>query len=191
MDIPIEKYKELIDKKYSHRQIAKELNISNSLAYKDLKKFNLKTVHIANKPIPTYKSGYKWCSGCKASLRLNNFGLVTNKEYHLSQCKKCKSDKKNIRRNNSKKAAVEYKGGKCCICGFCKYIGSLDFHHVDQSTKDFSFSDRRISDIEKIKPELDKCVLVCRNCHGMIHAGIIPNPPLRTIWNEIQEDYNI
>lgn len=36
-----------------------------------------------------------------------------------------------------KKWAVEYKGGKCENCGYDKFIGALDFHHIDSSDKDF------------------------------------------------------
>jgi len=31
-------------------------------------------------------------------------------------------------------------GGKCQLCGYKRYIGALDFHHKDPSTKKFSLS---------------------------------------------------
>jgi hypothetical protein len=36
--------------------------------------------------------------------------------------------------------AVVYKGGKCQCCGYNKYIGALEFHHVDPEQKDFGVS---------------------------------------------------
>ena len=70
-----------------------------------------------------------------------------------------------------KKWALEYKGSKCSICGYDKCDNALEFHHRDTSQKDFSISDRNlILDWDLIKLELDKCDLVCANCHREIHA---------------------
>ena len=51
----------------------------------------------------------------------------------------------------------------------------LDFHHLDPSIKEFNLTRNSIG-WEKLKPELDKCVLLCSNCHRMIHAGVILLP---------------
>ena len=70
-----------------------------------------------------------------------------------------------------KKWAVEYKGGKCCKCGYNKCLDALDLHHLNPTEKDFNLSDRNLSlDWNEITPELDKCILVCANCHREIHA---------------------
>ena len=72
-----------------------------------------------------------------------------------------------------KKWAVEYKGLKCECCGYSKCIEALDFHHLDPKQKDFNISDSNLtSNWETIKKELDKCILICSNCHREIHAGI-------------------
>jgi len=39
-----------------------------------------------------------------------------------------------------KEKCVEYKGGKCDICGYDKYVGALEFHHENQKEKDFEIS---------------------------------------------------
>jgi len=72
----------------------------------------------------------------------------------------------------TKLKAIEYKGGKCQICGYNKCTRSLQFHHLDPNKKDFGISGGTKS-FEKLKPELDKCILVCANCHGEIHDGLI------------------
>lgn len=75
-------------------------------------------------------------------------------------------------RKNIKKWALEYKGGKCHCCNYSKCADALEFHHKNPNEKDFSISDREIKlDWELIKKELDKCILVCSNCHREIHAG--------------------
>ena len=78
------------------------------------------------------------------------------------------------RRRAIKALAIEYKGGKCQVCGYKKYQGALDLHHLDRKQKAFSFSDKGHSrSWERVKKELDKCVLVCANCHREVEAGII------------------
>ena len=77
-----------------------------------------------------------------------------------------------IKRRKVKNRAIDYKGGKCIKCGYHKCNRSLSFHHVDQSEKDFSVSDFYFWSWGRIEKELDKCVLVCNNCHGEIHEKI-------------------
>lgn len=78
------------------------------------------------------------------------------------------------RRLMIKQRAVEYKGGKCCICGYSRYIGALDFHHIDPKAKKFNLGlDGLTRSWDRTKSEIDKCVLVCSNCHREIHAGLI------------------
>jgi transposase len=78
------------------------------------------------------------------------------------------------RRRVLKEMAVEYKGGCCQQCGYNKCLDSLHFHHLNPNEKDFGISQNGVTrSWEKIKEELDKCILVCGNCHGEIHAGFI------------------
>jgi len=76
------------------------------------------------------------------------------------------------RRRLSKSNLITYKGGACCICGYKKCNGSLDFHHVGK--KDFALGGATDCSFDRLKKEADKTVLVCRNCHGEIHAGMHP-----------------
>jgi len=75
-----------------------------------------------------------------------------------------------IRRQILKKKSVEYKGGKCEICGYDKCIDALEFHHKDPKEKEFTLSKIMSYAWSRIKKELDKCVLVCSNCHREIHS---------------------
>jgi 5-methylcytosine-specific restriction endonuclease McrA len=79
-------------------------------------------------------------------------------------------------RRELKTKSVEYKGGSCQICGYKKCESSLHFHHLDPTEKDFSFSKKKSLGWSVVKEELDKCVLVCSNCHGEIHAGVTKYP---------------
>ena len=86
------------------------------------------------------------------------------------RCRKCSSEAVQRRRIKLKLMAIDYKGGKCEKCGYDKCIEALDFHHTDPTQKDFAISDRNLKlDWEDIKKELDKCKLLCSNCHREEH----------------------
>lgn len=68
---------------------------------------------------------------------------------------------------------INYKGGKCEKCGYKKSLAALEFHHKNPAEKDFAIADsKRRSFNELVKKELDKCMLVCANCHREIHEEI-------------------
>ncbi len=73
--------------------------------------------------------------------------------------------------------AIEYKGGRCQICGYSKYQGALDLHHIDPSDKDFALGQKGYTrSWEKIQAELDKCILLCATCHREVEAGVTQLP---------------
>jgi predicted HNH restriction endonuclease len=81
------------------------------------------------------------------------------------------------RRRVVRKKAVAYKGGRCEICGYSKCPEALEFHHADSSLKDFGVSEKGYTrSWERVREEIQKCVLVCANCHREIHAGIAAIP---------------
>lgn len=78
------------------------------------------------------------------------------------------------RRKRFREQAVKYKGGKYIFCGYNRCQAALDFHHLDPTKKDFGISMDGITRAwKRVQNELDKCVLVCSNCHREIHAGIL------------------
>ena len=81
------------------------------------------------------------------------------------------------RRKKLREMAREYKGGKCCVCGYNKSQRALSFHHVNPKEKEFDLSSRGLTrSWERIKKEIEKCVLLCANCHMEIHDGITQLP---------------
>lgn len=77
------------------------------------------------------------------------------------------------RRRILREQIIAYKGGKCCICKYDRCPSALELHHPDPLVKEFTIS-KRLASIESIKPELDKCILACANCHREIHDGWHP-----------------
>jgi hypothetical protein len=74
-----------------------------------------------------------------------------------------------MRRDRHKKQLVEYFGNMCHDCkksfSFCCY----DFHHIDSSTKLFEIASRLDGKIETIMEEVNKCIMICSNCHRIRH----------------------
>lgn len=76
---------------------------------------------------------------------------------------------------NSRKLKVEAVnlfGGKCVRCGYDKCFQALDFHHLRDKEEHPSRLFRKYSTLEKILPELKKCILICANCHREEHNGV-------------------
>ena len=72
------------------------------------------------------------------------------------------------RRRKLKRMALEYKGGKCSVCGYNRHVAALEFHHMyGKETTIASYG----KSWESMKKELDKCILVCANCHREIQYG--------------------
>ena len=89
------------------------------------------------------------------------------------RCGKCASQWVIRNRQNKKERLVEECGGACSVCGYKKYAGALDFHHVDPTKKSFALSVKGLSySWESLFKEAKKCVLVCKNCHTEISAGV-------------------
>jgi hypothetical protein len=62
---------------------------------------------------------------------------------------------------------VKLFGGKCSRCGYCRYVGALDFHHKNPMRKNFSLSVKGLCySWNIILKEAQKCVLLCKNCHA-------------------------
>lgn len=75
------------------------------------------------------------------------------------------------RRKKVRQMAIDHKGGSCQICGYNKCIEALEFHHIDSLQKDFNISAKGHSrSWVRVKAEIEKCMLVCANCHREIHV---------------------
>lgn len=150
----------------SIREIAKKYSKSYTSIRYWLKKYELKTCKkqkillnciICNKELTGTQS--KYCSlNCK-SKALNSYGAQKNRAIYR------------------KKEFIEKLGGKCSICCYNKNIAGLVFHHIDTSKKKFEINGKSLSNlsIKKLYEELDKCILLCQNCHMELHYPHLTN----------------
>ena len=77
-----------------------------------------------------------------------------------------------IKRRAIKKMLIEYKGSKCEYCGYDKCMRALEFHHLNPNEKDFGLSRCLSKSIPLLKKEVDKCILLCSNCHAEEHERL-------------------
>ena len=84
------------------------------------------------------------------------------------------------RRKTVRYRALTYKGGRCQRCSYDRCMEALEFHHLTSTEKDFGISSKGYTrSWEKIRAELDKCILLCANCHREVHSSL--QPPRETV----------
>lgn len=80
-------------------------------------------------------------------------------------------NKKCIRTKRVEKIST-LKSEKGCTRCKIKDPGVLEFHHLDTNKKEFNIADYYYShfSFEKLNAEIAKCVIICANCHRILHA---------------------
>ena len=97
--------------------------------------------------------------------------VTTYKNKKLTPDERITNNYKHVKsfRKQNKDKAIAFGGGKCSVCGYDKCVDSFDFHHLDPNKKDFSISQNMNKAWHKIQAELEKCILLCANCHRELH----------------------
>lgn len=111
----------------------------------------------------------KYCKEEKPTEEFEIANIVKGKEYRRKKCKSCKQLTQNIRRKKTAKIICNLKKSLECVrCGFSDYR-ALEFHHLDRSTKSFNISESFTWSFGKIQEEIEKCEILCANCHRIEH----------------------
>ena len=129
---------------------------------------------VSEDEIKSFQIMYDTLGSLKKVMKKTNRSFETVKKYVKTTEKQktiTSSESVILWRKRTKIKLIEYKGGRCEICGYDKCMRALSFHHKNPNEKDFSISGKSLS-FEKLRGEVDKCMLVCSNCHSEIHDGI-------------------
>lgn len=132
----------------------------------------------------------KKCSKCKLDLDIEMFnkkGIRKNGSIKYQDfCKECNKiasrewykkegnrsrivNKVTEYKRENRMRFAEYKATLLCVkCGE-SHPACLDFHHRDPLEKDFLLSDIRSRSLHSIQKEIDKCDVLCANCHRKLH----------------------
>jgi len=107
------------------------------------------------------------------------------REYYHRNKEKAAEQAKNWRTNNAeyvrekqrldkrtrKLWAIDYLGKTCSVCNQSYHPSVYEFHHTDPENKDRDPSKMLSLSLVRLQAELDKCILVCANCHRILHHG--------------------
>ena len=113
----------------------------------------------------------KICSKCGVEKPItdyhkNGFDNKGNQKYR-GYCKTC-ANKREMERYWDKRAFVDAQRTQCIKCGETRsYV--LDFHHKNETEKSFTIGAMKRGNKDIIQKELDKCVVLCANCHRELH----------------------
>ena len=114
----------------------------------------------------------KVCSTCNQEKLISEFYTQKDRLKGSSKCRQCFNNYCVTRWRQKKKDSIIYKGSFCIDCGLSfpqTPYSVFDFHHLDPSEKDVDWSKLRLRSWSSIISELDKCVLLCANCHRIRH----------------------
>jgi hypothetical protein len=88
------------------------------------------------------------------------------------RCNSCRSNRAGLEgrreRQELKQRMIAYKGGRCQRCGYSSCSRALSFHHIT-GDKRFNFAGSHTRSWSSLRAELDKCILLCLNCHAEEH----------------------
>lgn len=101
-------------------------------------------------------------------------GISGKENFYSSSKYYCKKCWNKVTYESYKKKIIDYlveyrKGIQCERCGYNKGLWGLAFHHRDPNLKDFSIDKNRGKNKRDLYAELDKCDVLCHNCHAETH----------------------
>lgn len=115
----------------------------------------------------------KTCSACNISLPITSFyshtNKITGKIKINGYCKPCHNEKFREKPKLLKQYWITQKGDKCGLCLQTYLPAMYDFHHLDPFEKEYSWNKLRAKNTSIIEREMAKTVLLCANCHRLIH----------------------
>jgi hypothetical protein len=116
----------------------------------------------------------KRCSDCQKKKPLDEFYKSSAHSFGvMCYCKSC-FNKRVIQRWITRKInAIIYKGSQCQRCKLHlnnSHYSVFEFHHHNPKVKESNWTKLRLKPWTAIIKELDKCILLCANCHRIVHS---------------------
>ena len=166
----------LVRDRRSSREIAAEFGVSQGTVRHWLRQFELTTARAAELAQTEHARRVgapvveRWC---------HRHGRVEfpRRRDGAYRCPRCNAEAVARRRRRVKDILVDEAGGCCLLCGYDRYAGALQFHHLDPAEKGFPISRRGVTrSLDEARREAKKCVLLCANCHAEVEGGFVAPP---------------
>jgi transposase len=169
----------LVDAELSIAQIAQKLARSKGTVRHWLKTHDLKTYAQQERHAEHSTRIAKAAGKATVTRRCRRHGMtdfwLEGRGYY--RCKRCRMEHVSRRRRKVKLILVAEAGGRCAVCGYDRCTAALHFHHVDPSAKRFHLSMQGVTrSLAVARAEMEKCVLLCANCHAEVESGITSLP---------------
>ncbi|MBA3301994.1 MAG: helix-turn-helix domain-containing protein [Thermoleophilaceae bacterium] len=185
--IPRDTLEPLVAAGHSMDALAAELGVSVSTVRHWLKRHGLETIAARRRR----ERGTTEALAGDVQLQCHKHGLTTfrlRSDGGSPRCLKCRSAAVSDRRRRVKAILVSEAGGACIICGYDRFPGALQFHHLDPTVKAFPVSRSGVTrSIAEARVEAAKCALLCANCHAEVEAGVTDLPlELRSVARAVR-----
>lgn len=155
----------LLKQNLSYGEISNQLNLGKTTIRYWAKKYNLESSY-------GKRTDNENCSICNEKLTGNQtkFCSISCKQKSINS-KHSNYKAQQTRGWKRKKELIEFGGGKCENCGYCKNYAALEFHHRNPGEKNFQIDIRKCSNTkyEELQKEAAKCMILCANCHREHH----------------------
>lgn len=105
----------------------------------------------------------------------NLFYAKKDRSSRASMCKECFNNYCITRWINRKIQYINHFGGACTRCGLRlenSHYSVFEFHHRNSLNKEYSWNKLRLFSDRRILLELNKCDLLCANCHRITHSEL-------------------
>jgi len=117
----------------------------------------------------------------KEKLHSEFYTRKDRKNKYYSYCKKCFNSLKTKEFRIKKVKAIAFLGGICYDCKKTFHPSVFDFHHLDPDIKEHTWHSLQKKPERKRNEELNKCVLLCSNCHRLRHYGAHDYPSIQSV----------
>jgi DNA-binding transcriptional ArsR family regulator len=170
-------------------EIAAELGVTTVTVRRRLARFGLKTA--ASRRVLLGRAGEgQGLQTITMSCPQHGDAEFVREGRRYYRCKLCRMECVARRRRKVKAILVADAGGSCCVCGYDRYAGALEFHHLHRANKRLEISQAGALSLERLRAEARKCVLVCSNCHAEVEAGVTQLPATVLAGSSVSIDQN-
>ena len=170
-----ERLEELVAAGMTIAEIAAEVGLSKTTVRHWLGRYGLKTRNKVGPRLGEEAKLAKLAGRAEMISECLTHGVTTyvleGRGYY--RCQRCRSEQIARYRRRLKEMLVAEAGGSCRLCGYDRFLGALEFHHVDPGEKRLGISANGLTlSVEAVRQEAMKCVLLCSNCHAEVEGGV-------------------